>query len=136
MPLFRLAEQWLDPDGAFAHRLGVGCCTMVLPDALPVHLVEWPIKLPALAAVGTLGADRARLADGGRCLVDADLGPIIVAAKEELGPLWAPIDILLRIVGEVPLAEEGATLAPVRQRHIGADPVGGQPLEVLPRAIG
>src|ERR687893_458776 len=103
MPLFRLAKQWLDPHGAFAHRLGIGFCAVVLADPLAVRLVERTVELPAFAAIGTLGADRAQLTGGGGRLVDADLGPIIVAPKAELGALRAPIDILLRVVGEVPL---------------------------------
>src|SRR5918997_435034 len=125
MPLLRLAKQGLDPHGSFAHRLGVSFRAVVLADALPVRLVERTVELPAFTAIGTLRADRTRLTRGGRRLVDANLGPIVVAAKAQHGALRAKIDILRRVVGEVPLAKEGATLAPVRQRHVGAEAVGG-----------
>src|SRR5215208_3865509 len=135
MPLFRLAKQWLDPHGAFAHRLGVSFRTVVLADPLAVRLVERTVELPALTAVGTLGADRAGLTDSGGSLVDADLGRVVVAPKAQDGALRAAVDVRLRLVGEVALAEERTALAPVRQWHIGADPVGGQSLEVLPRSV-
>src|SRR3954469_15068007 len=113
MPLLGFPEQRLDPHGAFPHRLGVGFRAVVRADPLTVCLVERTVELAALAAIGTLGADRTRLTRGGRRLVDADLSPIVVAAKAELGALRAPIDILLRLVSEVPLAEERTALAPV-----------------------
>src|SRR5215213_5610125 len=136
MPLFRLAKQRLHPDGAFAHRLGIGFRAVVCADSLAIRLVERTVELPAFAALRTPGSDGARLTRGGRRLIDADLGHIVIAPNAKDGPLRAAIDVPLRVVGEVALAEERTALAPVRQWDVSANPVRFQALEVLPRPVG
>src|SRR5687768_5121574 len=60
MPLFRLAEQRLDPDAALAHRLLVGGGRVVAPDAVEIGLVEAAGEDAALRAIGAARLDRAR----------------------------------------------------------------------------
>ncbi len=98
---------------------------MILADPLAVLLIEGAIEFPARAAIGTSGADRTRLTALGRGLIDPHLGDIVVAPKAEDGSLRTTIDILLRLVGKIALAEERTSFAPVGQRDVGADPLGG-----------
>src|SRR4051794_38835895 len=136
MPLLGFPEQRLDPHRPLAHGLGVGFRAVVFTDLLPILLIERPVELPPLTAISALGADRARLTRFRRRLVDSDPADIVVAPQAEHRPLRATIDILRRIVGEVALAEEGAILPPIWERHIGANPARRQPLEILAGAIG
>src|SRR3954469_20933798 len=58
VPLFRLAEQGLDPDTPFAHRLPVGGGLVIAPDAVEIRLVEAAGEDPPFLAVGTLRFER------------------------------------------------------------------------------
>src|SRR5688572_22422037 len=136
MPLLPFPKQRLHPDSPFPHRCRVGGRVVVLPDALAVLLVKRAIEFAAFAAVGTPRADRASLTGGGRGLVDAHLGNIVVATWPQDRSARTSIDILLSIIAEVTLAEERTGLAPLRQRDVGANSIGCQACEILPRAIG
>src|SRR3954447_26550442 len=113
MPLLGLPKQRLHPHAPFPHCFRVRWCAVVLSHPLTVLFVEGAIELAACVTVGTLCADGTRLTRGGWRLVDADLGDIVVAPKAEDRPLRAAKEILLRLVSEVPLAEERTALAPV-----------------------
>src|SRR5215210_4652834 len=121
VPLFRLAEQRLDPDAALAHRPLVGSRLVVAADAVQVFLVEAAGEDPSFLAVGTLRFERTGVAGAGRCWIGPRASIVVVASEAQHGAVLAGVDVLLLVVRERLGAEEAGPLAHGGERHVGPD---------------
>src|SRR5215211_1829628 len=121
MPLFRLAEERLDPDAPFAHRLLVSGGLVVATDAVEIRLVEAASEDPSFLAVGTLRFERTGVASAGRCLIGPRASIVVVATEAQHGAVLAGVDVLLLVVRERLGAEEPGAFADVGERHVGPD---------------
>src|SRR4051794_1140454 len=136
MPLFRLAEQRLDPDAPFAHRLPVGGGLVIAPDAVQVGLVEAAGEDPALRAISAARLDRARRTGISRRLVGPNPGVVVVASETQHRAVPAGVDVLLGVVGERLGAEEAGPLADSGEWHVGTDAGLFQGADVVDGPIG
>src|SRR5215204_2987424 len=79
VPVLRFAEQRLDPDAPFPHRLLVGGGLVVVPDPVQIRLVEAAGEDPTLRTVGALRLEGAGSAGAGRRLLGPSPGGVVVA---------------------------------------------------------
>src|SRR5215217_1482798 len=106
MPILGLGEHRLHPHPPFAQRLLVGEGAAVAPDPIHVALLAVAQDLPAVLALRALRAQRTCRAGSAIGLVLGELADSVVRKTPE--PLFgrAQVRVLLRIVGELVLAEE------------------------------
>src|SRR5215218_9790584 len=111
MPILGLGEHRLHPHPPFAHGLLVGEGATVAPDPIHVALVVVAQDLPAVLALRALRAQRTCRAGGAIGLVLGELAGSVVRKTPEPMSGRAQVRVILRLVGELVLAEERSCLA-------------------------
>src|SRR5215203_4756558 len=121
VPVFGFGEQRLHPYPPLAQRFFVEEGTTVAFHPIDVLLIEVAQDLPSRLAGRALCPQRASLAGASLRPVASQASGHVAGARHQELARRARVKVALGIVGELVLAEEGASLSSALERHVGMD---------------